>query len=262
MFFLQEREITVISLFYMVFIKEHCRKFYGNCYMERLGREQDKPESKKLPAGWEKIEDPVYGVYYVDHINRKTQYENPVMEAKRKKQLEQQQQQQQPPPQPQAPPEEWTEEHPPLVPLAVSNHAPSNQEAVRDAPVQAGKPFFTRNPSELKGKFIHTKLRKSSRGFGFTVVGGDEPDEFLQIKSLVLDGPAALDGKMETAYAVVVRGTKKKYFSTSIASSQCHPAELFQVVHGLIHPGPKKDPVAPSIARSDTFAQHFKEKIA
>nr|2ZAJ_A Chain A, Membrane-associated guanylate kinase, WW and PDZ domain-containing protein 1 [Homo sapiens] len=31
----------------------------------------------ELPAGWEKIEDPVYGIYYVDHINRKTQYENP-----------------------------------------------------------------------------------------------------------------------------------------------------------------------------------------
>ncbi|XP_067159544.1 membrane-associated guanylate kinase, WW and PDZ domain-containing protein 1 isoform X8 [Apteryx mantelli] len=115
----------------------------------------------ELPAGWEKIEDPVYGVYYVDHINRKTQYENPVLEAKRKKQLEQQQQ-----------------------------------------PLE-GKPFFTRNPSELKGKFIHTKLRKSSRGFGFTVVGGDEPDEFLQIKSLVLDGPAALDGKMETGDVIV-----------------------------------------------------------
>ncbi|XP_066474636.1 membrane-associated guanylate kinase, WW and PDZ domain-containing protein 1 isoform X14 [Tiliqua scincoides] len=150
----------------------------------------------ELPAGWEKIEDPVYGVYYVDHINRKTQYENPVLEAKRKKQLEQQQQ---PPPQP---PEEWTEEHPPLAPPAAPNHAPNNQEAVRDAPVQ-GKPFFTRNPSELKGKFIHTKLRKSSRGFGFTVVGGDEPDEFLQIKSLVLDGPAALDGKMETGDVIV-----------------------------------------------------------
>lgn len=61
-----------------------------------------------------------------------------------------------------------------------------------------GKPFFTRNRSELKGTFINTKLKKSRRGFGFTVVGGDEPDEFLQIKSLVLDGPAALDGKMET----------------------------------------------------------------
>ncbi|XP_028575312.2 membrane-associated guanylate kinase, WW and PDZ domain-containing protein 1 isoform X21 [Podarcis muralis] len=150
----------------------------------------------ELPTGWEKIEDPVYGVYYVDHINRKTQYENPVLEAKRKKQLEQQQQQ---PPQP---PEEWTAEHPPLAPPAIPNHTPNNQETVRDAPVQR-KPFFTRNPSELKGKFIHTKLRKSSRGFGFTVVGGDEPDEFLQIKSLVLDGPAALDGKMETGDVIV-----------------------------------------------------------
>ncbi|XP_067398132.1 membrane-associated guanylate kinase, WW and PDZ domain-containing protein 1 isoform X28 [Emydura macquarii macquarii] len=146
----------------------------------------------ELPAGWEKIEDPVYGVYYVDHINRKTQYENPVLEAKRKKHLEQQQQ----------PPEEWTEEHPSLGPPAVPNHAPNTQEPVREVTVQ-GKPFFTRNPSELKGKFIHTKLRKSSRGFGFTVVGGDEPDEFLQIKSLVLDGPAALDGKMETGDVIV-----------------------------------------------------------
>ncbi|XP_054831179.1 membrane-associated guanylate kinase, WW and PDZ domain-containing protein 1 isoform X18 [Eublepharis macularius] len=166
----------------------------------RCLNKQQKPleecEDDELPAGWEKIEDPVYGVYYVDHINRKTQYENPVLEAKRKKQLEQQQQ-------PPAPPEEWTEEHPPLAPPAVPNHVPNNQETVRDVPVQAGKPFFTRNPSELKGKFIHTKLRKSSRGFGFTVVGGDEPDEFLQIKSLVLDGPAALDGKMETGDVIV-----------------------------------------------------------
>ncbi|XP_032620630.1 membrane-associated guanylate kinase, WW and PDZ domain-containing protein 1 isoform X33 [Chelonoidis abingdonii] len=183
----------------------------------RCLNKQQKPleecEDDELPAGWEKIEDPVYGVYYVDHINRKTQYENPVLEAKRKKQLEQQQQQ----------PEEWTEEHPSLGPPAVPNHAPNTQEPVREAPVQGsavwecctepgraaaairqlGKPFFTRNPSELKGKFIHTKLRKSSRGFGFTVVGGDEPDEFLQIKSLVLDGPAALDGKMETGDVIV-----------------------------------------------------------
>ncbi|XP_032927730.1 membrane-associated guanylate kinase, WW and PDZ domain-containing protein 1 isoform X18 [Catharus ustulatus] len=162
----------------------------------RCLNKQQKPleecEDDELPAGWEKIEDPVYGVYYVDHINRKTQYENPVLEAKRKKQLEQQQQ----------PPEEWTEECPSLPPPAAPNHVSNNQEAVREAPVQ-GKPFFTRNPSELKGKFIHTKLRKSSRGFGFTVVGGDEPDEFLQIKSLVLDGPAALDGKMETGDVIV-----------------------------------------------------------
>uniref|UniRef100_A0A3Q3A758 Membrane associated guanylate kinase, WW and PDZ domain containing 1b n=1 Tax=Kryptolebias marmoratus TaxID=37003 RepID=A0A3Q3A758_KRYMA len=98
------------------------------------------------------------------HINRKTQYENPMVEAKKRRQLEQQLPQQ---PQPQR------------------------------------KPFFTRNRSELNGTFINTKLKKSRKGFGFTVVGGDEPDEFLQIKSLVLNGPAALDGKMETGDVIV-----------------------------------------------------------
>uniref|UniRef100_A0A8C2GW04 Membrane-associated guanylate kinase, WW and PDZ domain-containing protein 1 n=1 Tax=Cyprinus carpio TaxID=7962 RepID=A0A8C2GW04_CYPCA len=154
----------------------------------------------ELPSGWEKIDDPVYGVYYVDHINRKTQYENPILEAKRKKQLEQSQ-----------PAEEWIEEHSTGAPLA--SYAANHQETYREpgtAPPLApqlvakrGKPFFTRNPAELKGTFINTKLKKSRRGFGFTVVGGDEPDEFLQIKSLVLDGPAALDGKMETGDVIV-----------------------------------------------------------
>uniref|UniRef100_A0A667YKC6 Membrane associated guanylate kinase, WW and PDZ domain containing 1b n=1 Tax=Myripristis murdjan TaxID=586833 RepID=A0A667YKC6_9TELE len=119
------------------------------------------------------------------HINRKTQYENPVLEAKRRRQLEQQQPQQ-PQPQSQQPPEEWIED-----------------STLAGAPLARGKPFFTRNPAELKGTFINTKLKKSRRGFGFTVVGGDEPDEFLQIKSLVLDGPAALDGKMETGDVIV-----------------------------------------------------------
>ncbi|XP_016085035.1 membrane-associated guanylate kinase, WW and PDZ domain-containing protein 1-like isoform X2 [Sinocyclocheilus grahami] len=159
----------------------------------------------ELPPGWEKIDDPVYGVYYVDHINRKTQYENPVLEARRQKQLDTQQS-----------PEdgryirEWIEEHS-SAGTAISSYVPSHLETYRDpqsspsapqAPQapgpRRGKPFFTRNPAELKGSFISTKLLKSRRGFGFTVVGGDEPDEFLQIKSLVLDGPAAVDGKMET----------------------------------------------------------------
>ncbi|XP_059800259.1 membrane-associated guanylate kinase, WW and PDZ domain-containing protein 1b isoform X2 [Hypanus sabinus] len=143
----------------------------------------------ELPSGWEKIDDPVYGVYYVDHINRKTQYENPVAEAKRKKQLEQQQA------------EEWTEHQASPGPKT-QNYTQNNQDSFRETPAQ-GKPFFTKNPAELKGQFINTKLKKSTRGFGFTVVGGDEPDEFLQIKSLVLDGPAALDGKMETGDVIV-----------------------------------------------------------
>lgn len=35
-------------------------------------------------------------------------------------------------------------------------------------------------------------------GFGFTIIGGDEPDEFLQVKSVIPEGPAAQDNKMET----------------------------------------------------------------
>uniref|UniRef100_A0A3P9HB09 Membrane associated guanylate kinase, WW and PDZ domain containing 1b n=1 Tax=Oryzias latipes TaxID=8090 RepID=A0A3P9HB09_ORYLA len=148
----------------------------------------------ELPPGWERIDDPVYGVYYVDHINRKTQYEHPVLEAKKRRHLEQQ-----PQPQSQQPPEEWIEDSA-LAGAPLTNYA-SNHETYRDP--QTGKPFFTRNRSELKGTFINTKLKKSRRGFGFTVVGGDEPDEFLQIKSLVVDGPAALDGKMETGDVIV-----------------------------------------------------------
>uniref|UniRef100_A0A8C4GQL1 Membrane-associated guanylate kinase, WW and PDZ domain-containing protein 1 n=1 Tax=Dicentrarchus labrax TaxID=13489 RepID=A0A8C4GQL1_DICLA len=154
---------------------------------DKASRPLEECDDDELPPGWERIEDPVYGVYYVDHINRKTQYENPVLEARRRKILEQQQQPQ--------PPEEWIEEH-------SSAAAPlGNYFFLRCS--AGGKPFFTRNPAELKGTFINTKLKKSRRGFGFTVVGGDEPDEFLQIKSLVLDGPAAVDGKMETGDVIV-----------------------------------------------------------
>ncbi|KAF7244380.1 putative RNA-directed DNA polymerase from transposon BS [Varanus komodoensis] len=64
------------------------------------------------------------------------------------------------------------------------------------------------------------------------------------------------------AYAVAVRVAKKRFFSASIASSKCRPAELFRVVQGLVHPGPKKDLVPPSKARCDDFAMHFREKIA
>ncbi|XP_061687492.1 membrane-associated guanylate kinase, WW and PDZ domain-containing protein 1b isoform X3 [Syngnathoides biaculeatus] len=160
----------------------------------------------ELPPGWEKIDDPVYGVYYVDHINRKTQYENPVLEAKRRRQVEQQQ----PQLQSHQPPEEWTEDLT-FAGAPLTTYTANHQETYRDPPTgptvpmgqKRGKPFFTRNRSELKGTFINTKLKKSRRGFGFTVVGGDEPDEFLQIKSLVLDGPAALDGKMETGDVIV-----------------------------------------------------------
>ncbi|MPC13471.1 Membrane-associated guanylate kinase, WW and PDZ domain-containing protein 2 [Portunus trituberculatus] len=63
---------------------------------------------------------------------------------------------------------------------------------------------FTRNPAELHGEFIRTSLVKSSRGLGFTIVGGDDnEEEFLQIKSVVPNGPAWQDGKLRTGDVLV-----------------------------------------------------------
>ncbi|XP_066588814.1 membrane-associated guanylate kinase, WW and PDZ domain-containing protein 1-like isoform X2 [Prorops nasuta] len=112
----------------------------------------------ELPYGWEKIDDTLYGTYFIDHVNRRTQYENPVLQAKRA------------------------------------------QQSLNERK----SPNFTRNPEKLKGQKIRTTLIKSSRGLGFTIVGGDDSvEEFLQIKSVVPNGPAWLDGKLKTGDVLV-----------------------------------------------------------
>uniref|UniRef100_A0A674CE74 Membrane associated guanylate kinase, WW and PDZ domain containing 2 n=1 Tax=Salmo trutta TaxID=8032 RepID=A0A674CE74_SALTR len=65
------------------------------------------------------------------------------------------------------------------------------------------KPQFTRDPTQLKGSFLSTALQKSNMGFGFTIIGGDEPDEFLQVKSVIPEGPAAQNQKMDTGDVIV-----------------------------------------------------------
>jgi atrophin-1 interacting protein 3 (BAI1-associated protein 1) len=65
-------------------------------------------------------------------------------------------------------------------------------------------PFFTRDPNLLRGERIRCQLVKSSKGLGFTIVGGDDNvDEFLQIKSVVPNGPAWLDGRLKTGKFLV-----------------------------------------------------------
>lgn len=110
----------------------------------------------ELPYGWEKISDPHYGTYFIDHVNRRTQYENPVIQAK------------------------------------------------RAATTRVSRTSFTKDPAELCGQRFRTSLIKSSRGLGFTIVGGDDTaDEFLQIKSVVPKGPAWLDGQLQTGDVIV-----------------------------------------------------------
>ncbi len=53
-------------------------------------------------------------------------------------------------------------------------------------------PAFTDQPSELKGYSMHTRLSKGPRGFGFNIVGGSRPREFLQVYSVTPGGPSAL----------------------------------------------------------------------
>ncbi|XP_051508773.1 membrane-associated guanylate kinase, WW and PDZ domain-containing protein 3-like [Myxocyprinus asiaticus] len=52
---------------------------------------------------------------------------------------------------------------------------------------------FTDQPSELKGFTVHTRLCKGPRGFGFNIVGGSRPREFLQIYSITPGGPSTLN---------------------------------------------------------------------
>ncbi|KAM3658989.1 membrane-associated guanylate kinase, WW and PDZ domain-containing protein 3 isoform 6-T6 [Ammospiza maritima maritima] len=40
-------------------------------------------------------------------------------------------------------------------------------------------------------------------GFGFTIIGGDRPDEFLQVKNVLQDGPAAQDGRIAPGDVIV-----------------------------------------------------------
>ncbi|XP_069566962.1 membrane-associated guanylate kinase, WW and PDZ domain-containing protein 3a isoform X2 [Brachyistius frenatus] len=140
--------------------------------MAKKAKPPEKCEEGELPYGWEKIEDPQYGIYYVDHINQKTQFENPVMEAKRKLSVD--------------------------TPIVV----PPPAATPSDEPGR-GVGGFTRDPSQLQGSILQTALRKSPQGFGFTIIGGDRPDEFLQVKNVLPDGPAAHDNKIASGDVIV-----------------------------------------------------------
>uniref|UniRef100_A0AAR2KZC8 Membrane-associated guanylate kinase, WW and PDZ domain-containing protein 1 n=1 Tax=Pygocentrus nattereri TaxID=42514 RepID=A0AAR2KZC8_PYGNA len=160
-----------------------------------------------LPENWEMAYTESGEVYFIDHNTKTTSWLDPRCLDKPQKPLEECDDDELP--------AGWEKIDDPVYGVYYVDHinrktqyenpileAKRKKQLEQSQPAE-GKPFFTRNPAELKGTFINTKLKKSRRGFGFTVVGGDEPDEFLQIKSLVLDGPAALDGKMETGDVIV-----------------------------------------------------------
>ncbi|XP_058158998.1 membrane-associated guanylate kinase, WW and PDZ domain-containing protein 3 isoform X2 [Dasypus novemcinctus] len=173
-------------------------------------------EDGELPYGWERIEDPQYGTYYVDHLNQKTQFENPVEEAKRKKQL--------------------------------------GQADIMSSKPDVEKSHFTRDPSQLKGVLVRAALKKSTMGFGFTIIGGDRPDEFLQVKNVLKDGPAAQDGKIAPGDVIVdING------SCVLGHTHADVVQMFQLVpvsqyvnltlcRGYPLPDDNEDPVVDIVA--------------
>lgn len=54
---------------------------------------------------------------------------------------------------------------------------------------------------------MHAHLTKGSRGFGFNIVGGSKPDEFLQVYSVTSDGPSNLKTGMSRR-PVIFGGTQ------------------------------------------------------
>ncbi|XP_052396031.1 membrane-associated guanylate kinase, WW and PDZ domain-containing protein 3 isoform X2 [Carassius gibelio] len=144
--------------------------------LAKKAKPPEKCEDGELPYGWEKIEDPQYGTYYVDHINQKTQFENPVQEAKKK--LSQ----------------DASPTSQPIAAAAGAVPTPLNEAGLR---------VFTRDPSQLQGAILRTSLKKSPQGFGFTIIGGDRSDEFLQVKNVLRDGPAAHDNKIASGDVIV-----------------------------------------------------------
>ncbi|CDW55828.1 membrane associated guanylate kinase, WW and PDZ [Trichuris trichiura] len=167
-----------------------------------------------LPFGWEMVDDPQYGVYYVDHVNKKTQYERP------------------------EPPIDSTSDNASValgklpsvtsllartsalgkyfsVRTSVSLSSVTSMETCRvesraDSEVQpfAGpnKSLFTRDPTELRGEMVTAVLVKGHKGLGFTLVGSDgtsRGQEFLQIKSVLPGGPAYKDGRLRMGDVLV-----------------------------------------------------------
>lgn len=120
-------------------------------------------DDDELPPGWEKVDDPKYGTYYIDHVNRRTQYERPEFPHKRKN----------------------------------SRLFNRSEPDPRDAELTAKK-NLTIDAKKLQGETFRVSMRKGAKGFGFTIVGGEQPGEVLQVNNIVRGGAADVDGRLRT----------------------------------------------------------------
>ena len=151
----------------------------------------------------------IFIIFLSSHVNRSTQYDNPVIEAKRKylgSQL---------PPrggyQSEAPPPLHA---PPSFQTAAALEKQREAEAAAKWPEAGLRDFvdypaqgYQANPQDieanLQGEMEKVLLTKNPTGFGFTIIGGDRPGELLQIRNIVRGGVADRDGRLKVGDVLV-----------------------------------------------------------
>uniref|UniRef100_A0A8C6SC78 Membrane-associated guanylate kinase, WW and PDZ domain-containing protein 3 n=1 Tax=Neogobius melanostomus TaxID=47308 RepID=A0A8C6SC78_9GOBI len=170
--------------------------------MELRGWAHQDESQEPLPKNWEMAYTETGMVYFIDHNSKTTTWLDPRLARKAK------------------PPEKceegelpygWERIEDPQYGTYFVDHInqktqfenPVMEAKRRTNPAPRGLRGFTRDPSQLQGSMLHTTLRKSTQGFGFTIIGGDRPDEFLQVKNVLPDGPAAHDKKISSGDVIV-----------------------------------------------------------
>ncbi|MCP9266461.1 Membrane-associated guanylate kinase, WW and PDZ domain-containing protein 3 [Dirofilaria immitis] len=187
-------------------------------------------DPRNLPDGWEKVNDGIYGTFYVDHVNKRTQYERPSSSSLQKI-------------------TDMGAHNPASHSYAyVNNHDANNSTKTiltnndtgsrrhstlysnHSSPSHTARSIysFTRDPSQLRGELITTRIIKGPKGLGFTLIGNDGSslqDEFLQIKNVIPGGPAHRDGILQMGDVLVYVNSE-----CVLGASQAHACLIFQSI--------------------------------
>lgn len=156
----------------------------------------DSPAGEQvLPYGWEIVQDPKYGTFYIDHINKHTQYEPPnvkdfeMAEQARVRLLDQFEQLNI------GDIKTGSEVAECIVDSSFGTDASSKLIGVQSEDLdkvdktrfglddRQSPNGFTNDLNQLRGPLVNTTLVKSPRGFGFTIIGGSDCNRpsFLQV---------------------------------------------------------------------------------
>lgn len=170
------RNFVVEEFYYLFvfFIQEQQQTSLTQVQLSSSGRDLS---AIPLPSGWEVIDHPEYGLFYVDHIHQKTQYDPPTQA-------------------------DFEESARLQAAVAGSCSSAASTTSTENNPngngsihssngsrpgvagsVSSGSDRFTDDVAQIKGPLVTAVLMKGPKGFGFTIIGGSSPGHpgFLQV---------------------------------------------------------------------------------